>query len=111
MEESVVFKYYKKIKEEKEEVDPLENYVEIPARYLRFLQGCWVKWKKPGQNVIAGIVNLVEGTRIFIRQIKNKERIEFDIADNTLWYCKKDSENYRAILEIQREYEKLKTFF
>lgn len=111
MEESVVFKYYKKVKEEKEVIDPLENYVEIPGRYLRFFQGCWIKWRKPGQNIIAGIVNSVEGTKVFIRQLKSKDRIEMDLTDNITWYCKKDSENYKAVLEIQREYEKLKTFF
>lgn len=90
----------------------LQDYVEIAPEHLKFLYGCWIKFvsKDPVQIVNSGgFLSEVSypGNHAFLRVPQNKEIIRAKLSEQ-VFYCKTDTENYRALQELLLEKSKFK---
>lgn len=87
-----------------------EAYVEIKPENLKYMYGSWIRYadKENVEMIHPGgkLVELsFEGNQLFLRTIKG-EFTQLKLTKN-IFYCKNDSESYRAMKELIHSYERL----
>lgn len=83
------------------------DYVEINYKNLIFLARCWIKYKNIKTNIFhSGGMFMSFNDKIVILKTIRGELIECDI-NNNIFYCKTDTENYKALQEILLEKERI----
>lgn len=87
----------------------LEDYIEVDKRYLYFFKNTWIKYTDTtdtNQITYSGGF-LIEETPDYI-SLRNVKGVVIDVEKKGyIFYCKKNSEQYKALQEIQMEREKL----
>jgi hypothetical protein len=91
---------------------PLKDYMEIKPKYLKFFFGNWVKViNKTSKEYNSGgfltELNYLYKT-VYLRNGMQSSVQRFYPIENFIYYVKKDTEHYRAYLNIKMEYDKLK---
>ena len=86
----------------------LEDQVEIQDEYLKFFYNCWVKCinKTSKKYDSGGLLVSIKNNIVFLRSLHDQVLKEF-YTDNTVFFVKKTTENYKAMQEIQMEKEKM----
>ena len=93
--------------------NPLKDYIEIKAKYLNLFFGNWIKiinktTKEYNSGGILTELNVFYKSAYF-RNLNGYENVlRLYPIDNFHYFVKKDSEHYRAYLNIISEYEKIK---
>lgn len=96
------------------ERDPLKDYSEINAKYLKFFFGTWVKYieKETKEYNTGGILTEInyQFRTIYLRTLSQGPMnvIKLYPLEKYKYYVKNTTENYRAYTNIKNEYEKIK---
>jgi hypothetical protein len=98
------------------EKDPFKDYQEIKVKYLKFFFGCWVKYinKETKEYFSGGILTELnyQYKSVFLRPLRNEkdERnvIKIHPVEKYKFYVKNDTENFRAYMNILKEYDKIR---
>lgn len=90
-----------------EEVN-LEEYAQIDTRFLKFLHKSWVKIasSKKILQVSSGIVAKCQDDSVFLRVPSKKDVFQIKFEEDTLFYIKRDDENYISLVSLKIEQSK-----
>lgn len=90
-----------------EEVD-LDEYAQIDVQFLKFLHRSWIKIANNTKilSVSGGFIAKCQDDSVFLRVPAKKDIFQIKFEDSTLFFIKRDDENYISLVSLKIEKSK-----
>lgn len=107
MEETIKVNLSSVIVKKNQKHASLQDYIEIPFKYLYFFKNTWIKYTDKQEMITysGGNLTSISDDSVILRNIKG-DVFELN-KEFYIFYCRENAEQYKALKEILIEREKL----
>lgn len=91
--------------------NPLESFVEIETKNLKYFYGSWIKYKHILSKKVesGGFLSEIKDEIAYLRSPRKTERTEI-IIDQHIFFCKETNENLKSVIEIDKTLKLIKKY-